>query len=210
MSDIPTPQKMRFQAGPHLFALLSAIVIGYFMLSPNDTSDGKLGPSSVFLNFGHLAAFAASFGTQFWTTFIAGIVMFRTLPRPHFGNLQAVLFPKYFLIVMLASVINLSIYASRHPYGSWSKQDWTQIVSLSLVFLSSVVNFLYLVPKSTEVMYKVHAAEKESKESGDDAELKKLRRQFGILHGISSIGNLVGLIGNGVHLYFLAANAISI
>lgn len=43
--------------------------------------------------FVHLLAFGTWFGAIVWTTFIAGLVMFKNLPRQTFGKLQAKLFP---------------------------------------------------------------------------------------------------------------------
>jgi hypothetical protein len=46
----------------------------------------------------HVLAFATWFGTTVYTTFIAGITMFKNLPRQTFGTLQSKLFPKYFML----------------------------------------------------------------------------------------------------------------
>ncbi len=44
----------------------------------------------------HLLSFATWFGTVVYTTFVAGITMFKNLPRRIFGTLQSKLFPLYF------------------------------------------------------------------------------------------------------------------
>lgn len=44
----------------------------------------------------HVLSFATWFGTVVYTTFIAGITMFKNLPRRTFGTLQSKLFPLYF------------------------------------------------------------------------------------------------------------------
>mmetsp|Transcript_13459 Transcript_13459/g.27692 ORF Transcript_13459/g.27692 Transcript_13459/m.27692 type:complete len:219 (+) Transcript_13459:264-920(+) len=44
----------------------------------------------------HLLSFATWFGTVVYTTFVAGITMFKNLPRRTFGTLQSKLFPLYF------------------------------------------------------------------------------------------------------------------
>ena len=46
----------------------------------------------------HLLSFATWFGTVVYTTFVAGITMFKNLPRRTFGTLQSKLFPLYFQI----------------------------------------------------------------------------------------------------------------
>ena len=44
----------------------------------------------------HLLSFSIWFGTVVYTTFVAGITMFKNLPRRTFGALQSKLFPLYF------------------------------------------------------------------------------------------------------------------
>ena len=44
----------------------------------------------------HLLSFSIWFGTVVYTTFVAGITMFKNLPRRVFGTLQSKLFPLYF------------------------------------------------------------------------------------------------------------------
>ena len=44
----------------------------------------------------HLLSFSIWFGTMVYTTFVAGITMFKNLPRRVFGTLQSKLFPLYF------------------------------------------------------------------------------------------------------------------
>ena len=46
-----------------------------------------------FVKFLHITAFGTWFGTIAYTTFVAGITMFRNLPRQTFGKLQSKLFP---------------------------------------------------------------------------------------------------------------------
>ena len=46
-------------------------------------------------------------GTTFYTTFVAGPVQFKTLPKLVFGNLQSKQFPIYFFI---QSVLSLSLW----------------------------------------------------------------------------------------------------
>jgi hypothetical protein len=44
----------------------------------------------------HLLSFSIWFGTLVYTTFVAGITMFKNLPKRVFGTLQSKLFPLYF------------------------------------------------------------------------------------------------------------------
>lgn len=49
-------------------------------------STGLLAPQAV--AFVHLLAYGLWMGTNVWTTFFAGITMFKNLPRQTFGRLQ--------------------------------------------------------------------------------------------------------------------------
>lgn len=55
---------------------------------------GKFLPGVAALSL-HLGAAGTWLGVNVWTTFFAGITMFKNLPRQTFGKLQAKLFPLY-------------------------------------------------------------------------------------------------------------------
>ena len=90
-------------------ALLSALALAGYSSSPQKIL------SSQALATVHLLSFATWFGSVAYTTFVAGITMFKNLPRQTFGKLQAKLFPKYFalgsvtLILQLVSLSSLSV-----------------------------------------------------------------------------------------------------
>jgi hypothetical protein len=46
--------------------------------------------------FVHLLAFAIWYGTMIWSSFFAGLVMFKNMTKPDFQAIQAKLFPVYF------------------------------------------------------------------------------------------------------------------
>lgn len=48
--------------------------------------------------FAYLLGISMTVGISTWTTFIFGLVAFKTLPRQTFGLLQAKLFPRYFQV----------------------------------------------------------------------------------------------------------------
>ena len=68
------------------------------------------------------------------------------------------------------------------------------------MFVTGLVNLLYVGPQTTEIMkIRKHQETKDGKKSYDKGphskEMKALNRQFGILHGVSSLVNLVGFLG---------------
>ena len=84
----------------------SAVVLSALMLAGRSAPFSKL--NSTLAGSVHLLSFATWFGTVFYTTFIAGITMFKALPRQTFGKLQSKLFPKYFSLCSLSIVLQVS------------------------------------------------------------------------------------------------------
>jgi hypothetical protein len=64
----------------------------------------------------HMLAFGTWLGTVFYTTFIAGLTMFKNLPRQTFGTLQSKLFPKYFRLCSITIVLQVSTIRSKNVY----------------------------------------------------------------------------------------------
>lgn len=83
----------------------SAIVLSALALAGLSSPFSKL-PSAT-LGTVHLLSFATWFGTVFYTTFIAGLTMFKALPRQTFGKLQSKLFPKYFGLCSVTIVLQV-------------------------------------------------------------------------------------------------------
>jgi hypothetical protein len=82
------------------------------------------------------------------------------------------------------------------------------------MFVTALLNLVYVGPQTTEVMrLRKHQETRDGKKSWDEgphsAEMQKLNKQFGILHGVSSLVNMLGLgamiwygavLGEGVRL----------
>jgi len=145
----------------------------------------------------HVLSFATWFGTVAYTTFVAGITMFKNLPRQTFGKLQAKLFPKYFalssimLVLQLATLKSLSILTTKS----------TKALGISLVM--TLINQFYLEPTSTDNMMERYRLEDTG---GQDSEqYKKLKASFGKFHGMSSLTNLIAFCGGIAHAVYLGA-----
>lgn len=143
----------------------------------------------------HLVAFSSWFGCSVWVSFVAGLVMFNNLPRHVFGRLQSKLFPAYFQFSTLCIVISIL---------TTTTQDSKLL--LYLILGAILANLLYLEPQTTKVMYQRHAVEKrlgtghevgqlrpDDPVKANDPSLKELSKKFGMLHGISSLSNLIAL-----------------
>jgi len=153
--------------------------------------------------FIHMVAFATWFGSNFWTTFIGGITMYKNLPRQTFGSLQSKLFPKYFQLsaaTIVTSLITLKAF---------SGADKSVYITLGVALLTTLVNLLWLEPASTKVMFERYSLENEKSRSEEESSrLSKLKKEFGKFHGISSMMNLIALCGSVAHAFWLSMKLI--
>ena len=160
------------------------------------------------LGAAHVMLFATFFGATMWTTFVAGILMFKNLPRRTFGKLQAKLFPAYFLLAS-ACLLGTLVTACLLP-GVWSGCPTAffrvghPVNNLAAGVALSLLNYLVLEPKATEVMLSRHAMQDAGVASGDDA-MKALGAKFGKLHGASSMANLGALCAGVGHAVWVAS-----
>ena len=166
-------------------------------------------------------------GSTLFQSFISGVVAFRVLPRPQFSTLQKHTFPVYFTLQTLTPLALLLTYpsgASRLlPALSSTRVTQSPTDSLSLwlvgtMFFTALANLVYVGPKTTEVMrVRKHQETRDGKAAYDKGphseEMQRLNRQFSVLHGISSLTNLVGLgamvwygavLGSGLRLEHVA------
>jgi len=79
----------------------------------------------------------------------------------------------------------------------------TSEVSLAVSFVSTLLNLLYLEPTSTKVMFDRYQLEDDGKKDSD--EYSEKAKSFGKLHGMSSLANLVSLLGGLIHGVRLAS-----
>jgi hypothetical protein len=174
---------------------------GYF----STTASGS-GGSSYTRVLIHLLAFSSWFGCSVWVSFVAGIVMFKTLPRHVFGRLQSRLFPAYFQFSTLTVGVAIATSGAVVVDADSITNTKSIPVSLWIILVCILLNLLYFEPATTRVMYQRHAVEKklgtgheigkirpDDPEKANDPKLKALSKTFGMLHGISSLLNLVSL-----------------
>ena len=212
MSDVsgtaPTSNKQIFRAFV-LIAVLGGCSWFSAVSNPNGSSNHRI----VLV---HLLAFSSWFGCSVWVSFVAGIVMFTTLPRHVFGRLQSKLFPAYFqfsvvtIIVAIATSGAVVTSSSRDDETGTSAANNNNIpYSLIVILACTLLNLLYFEPATTKVMYQRHAVEKrlgtgheigklrpDDPKKANDPQLKALSKTFGMLHGISTLLNL-GALGFG-------------
>ncbi|ELT99983.1 hypothetical protein CAPTEDRAFT_212605 [Capitella teleta] len=132
--------------------------------------------------FLHLLATCALFGMQAWVSFFGGLALFRALPRKYFGMAQEAQFPVYFRIGFFLSFF---------------------------LFFSC-----YIVPKARQLQIKMYSMEGASAEVNMGSNVPKeiqnipryaeLRKEFGKLHGVSILLNMLSLLIITCHVFYLS------
>ncbi|KAF2259229.1 hypothetical protein CC78DRAFT_548471 [Lojkania enalia] len=155
----------------------------------------------------HILSYGTLLGSTLFQSFIGGIVAFRVLPRPQFSVLQKHTFPIYFTLQSLTPILMFLTYPS--PTGfrallpnqhSQSSADLLAFILIATMQITGLINWLYVGPQTTKIMgLRKHQETKDGKKSYDKGphspEMQELNKRFGILHGVSSLVNLVGFLG---------------
>ncbi|PVH96769.1 hypothetical protein DM02DRAFT_616990 [Periconia macrospinosa] len=152
----------------------------------------------------HVLSYGTLLGSTLFQSFIGGIIAFRVLPRPQFSTLQKHTFPAYFILQTVTPALMILTYpsfTSRLSPTSSSSKDTLAFYLIATMLVSGVVNMVYVGPKTTEIMkLRKHQETKDGRKSYDkgpephSAEMQRLNKAFGMLHGISSLVNLVGFL----------------
>jgi hypothetical protein len=150
------------------------------------------------LRFVHLFTFTFWYGTLLYFTFIQAPILFKTLSRPLFGEVQSHLFPAYYLISYICGTLLVVTFHLLHPLKDYVPQDCVKITLLYLMLLFSLGQGLWIGPKVSQLRIERQAAE----EAKDQPKVDSLSREFGKAHGISSLFNLVVIISGTVYLFY--------
>ena len=153
----------------------------------------------VFLRFVNLFVFVFWYGAMLYFTFIQAPVLFKTLPRQLFGEVQSHLFPAYYLISYVCGTLLVVTYHLLHPLKNYVPQDCVKITALCLMLLFSLGQGLWIGPQVSRIRVERQAAE----EANDQPKVDALSMEFGKAHGISSLLNLVVIISGTVYFFYL-------
>ncbi|XP_044256677.1 transmembrane protein 205 [Tribolium madens] len=195
----------------HVITALAVIMVS-LMLIP---SERKTSLESPLWSFVYMGAFSAHFGAQIWMTFISGLSLYFALPRHTFGNIQKVLFPKYFLLNSILSLITLYVFLRAHNYHLKSTEIAVQVGAMTLCFLIELLIRLYLTPPLLKLMTLKNRIEAQA---GVGMEIGKLvpgnllncphymtiHRAFRRVHMTIAIGNVITMGCTMLHLYYLS------
>ncbi|ORX89215.1 hypothetical protein BCR34DRAFT_581868 [Clohesyomyces aquaticus] len=165
----------------------------------------------------HILSYGTLLGSTLFQSFISGIIAFRVLPRPQFSTLQKHTFPVYFMLqsglptllfltypsgaltLLPSSLTPSSSTLSTASSITTLAQDKLAFTLIGSMFVTGLVNMLYIGPQTTKTMeLRKHQETRDGKKSYDKGphskEMQALNHKFGVLHGASSVLNLGGLI----------------
>jgi hypothetical protein len=151
-----------------------------------------------FLRFTHFFTFIFWYGTLLYFTFVQAPLLFKTLPRQLFGEVQSHLFPAYYWISYICGALLVVTFHLLHPLKNYVPQDCVKITALCLMLLFSLGQGLWAGPKVAQLRVERQAAE----DAKDSARAESLTREFGKAHGISSLLNLVVIVSGTVYLVY--------
>ncbi|KAH8301487.1 hypothetical protein KR059_004282 [Drosophila kikkawai] len=172
-------------------------------------------PSTIPAALVYLGAFATHFGSQIWMTFVSGLSLYFSLPRHVFGQCQQILFPRYFALNAMLSLIMLVVYA-KYFLSGWTTAAGIQMGSHALATGIEVVVRLYLVPPMLQLMhekYRIEDAIGSGQEVGslvqgdlvDCPHYQRIHKGFRRIHMTIAIGNMTVMLTTCLQLYFLAS-----
>jgi len=190
-----------------MIASTGLLAIGYTFT--NIKADDSVVSSLV--SVAHVGSTGMWFGIQTWVSFVAGLAMLSTLPRPWFAKMNMVLFHKYFLGGLMLNSTMLATYLSRHPINTW--QGPTMYRGATLVGAWAMIPLsIYLKPKFFAVVkerdeYECQHGQSEvigmvtSKLLLSDPDYKVIMTKFHKWHAIFMLVSLAQYSLTGYNLY---------
>lgn len=128
-------------------------------------------------------------------SFIITPIFFKTFAKEQAGDIVGAVFPAYFTLGHVCSVLALGSYLYLRTQVAAPWGDKARIALLVVMLAGAGLNGLYIGPKSHAIKEQVRAASTEEAKA-------PLRGQFGKLHGMSMAVNLL-LILSGLALVIL-------
>ena len=197
--------------------ILTAVVfLAIGVIFSPETFGSKSTAISTYLKLAHLLGFSVAFGAALWVTFIGGIIMFKNLPRHQFGNLQSKMFPAYFSLVGVSIAVSAASFGYLHPWKTSSTSEKYQLGFLLSSLAFNLTNLFVFTPMTIEMMKKRHKVERENnigEEVGrsknlevakKNPKLAALNKKFGMIHGLSSLANILSFGSLAIHSWYLA------
>ncbi|XP_076241508.1 transmembrane protein 205 [Calliopsis andreniformis] len=200
----------------HVIMIAAVLCVTSALVPTKDRVQVPGHPHSRATSFIYLASFVMHLGAQIWMTFVSGLSLYFALPRHTFGEVQRILFPRYFTINACLSLITLLIFVKHHPTHTWDTEITTQVCAMSSAFFLELLIRLYLTPPLLQLMVKKNSLERAAgvgNEIGrhNPGPLKhcphylKIHTAFRRIHVYIAMGNMLTMGCTVMHLHYIAS-----
>ncbi|XP_025204189.1 transmembrane protein 205-like [Melanaphis sacchari] len=214
----PVCKILFFVRSVHMIMALAIILVAVTMLPGDLQKSAKIGEkvkSRRLVRIAHLAAFCTHFGAHIWMTFVSGVCLYYKLSRHAFGDVQKILFPKYYSISSLLNAFKL-IQFSKMCVNEWDIHTYLQLCALSICLLVELSIRLYVVPPMLQLISVKMAIEKSAgigKEVGRQdlgplincPHYMAVHKTFRKVHMIMAVCNIITMMCNIFHLVYITA-----
>ncbi|GKC02173.1 transmembrane protein 205 [Tanacetum coccineum] len=138
------------------------------------------------------------------------------LPRHQFGNLQSKMFPAYFMMVGICCAVSVGCFGYTHPWKLSATAEKYQLGFLVAAFVFNLTNLFVFTPMTIEMMKQRHKIERESNIGEEvgwtknqevakvNPKLAAMNKKFGMIHGLSSLANIMSFGSLAMHSWYLA------
>lgn len=154
----------------------------------------------VALNFIHLLSLVIWIGMLIFFSLFAAPSIFKVLPRETAGEVVGAIFPKYWMIGYISSIVALGSLI----YLAYVQNTFPAARIAVLIIMTGVTFYSGLV-----VGARARAIKKEIKAAGTDEDKARLRGEFKKVHAKSSILN-ISVIILGVLVVYLTSTAMKL
>ena len=200
----------------HIIMIAAVLCVTSALVPTKDRAQIAGHPHSRITSFIYLASFVMHLGAQIWMTFVSGLSLYFALPRHAFGEVQRILFPRYFTINACLSLITLLIFVKHHPTHTWDTEITTQVCAMSAAFFLELLIRLYLTPPLLQLIVQKNSLERAAgvgNEIGrhNPGPLKhcphylKIHKAFRRVHVYIAMGNMLTMGCTVIHLHYIAS-----
>ncbi|XP_015517342.2 transmembrane protein 205 [Neodiprion pinetum] len=200
----------------HVIMIAAVLCVTSAMVPSTERTNIAGQPHSRTASFIYLTSFVIHFGAQIWMTFVSGLTLYFALPRHSFGEVQRVLFPRYFSLNACLSLITLLIFVKHHPMNTWDTEIAIQVFGMSGAFFLELLIRLYLTPPLLRLIIQKNALERAA---GVGTEIGRhnpgplkhcphyliIHRAFRRVHVTIAMGNMVTMACTVLHLHYISS-----
>ncbi|XP_018329547.1 transmembrane protein 205 [Agrilus planipennis] len=197
----------------HLVTILAVATVTLLIYPHGETVSEN--PPSPLLTMLYLASFSIHFGAQIWMTFVSGLALYFSLPRHAFGEVQSVLFPKYFVLNALMSLTTLTLFLEHNNAKLHIPQIASQVFAMTFCFLIETIIRQYLSPPLLKLMAEKNDMEKATGVGTEVGEhnagelvncphYMRTYKRFRKIHMTIAIGNIICMACTVYHLHYLS------